>query len=170
MIIRQATVNDLDRMVVIDKKAYGKYGASKKYIAKKMTVFPEGVLVVKDGRHITGFTVCEFLEKDALPGDFADMNLVESINGRWMHPVMFTTTSNYKDKKSDSKLILAAEKVARRLGCVESCVPLSINHPFAQNGVFKFWEMNGYKNIGKIKWIPTSGEFIECYFYKKSLK
>ena len=156
-------------MVQIDRKAYGQYGASKKYIASKMVAFPEGVLVAEEGKHVTGFTVCEFLEKDTLPKDFRDIQISEPLNGKWMHPVMFTTATNYKDKESDSKLLLAAEKVAKRLGCLESCVPLSKDHPFKKNGVFEFWKINGYRNIGEIKWMPNSEEFIECYFYKKSL-
>lgn len=48
MKIRQATENDLDIMVEVDKKAYGKYGADKEYFAKNLISFPKGVLVVED--------------------------------------------------------------------------------------------------------------------------
>jgi len=169
MKIRHATENDLDRMVESDRRAYGKYGANKKYFAKKLNSFPKGILVVEDKGKVNGFTVFEIENKDDIPEDFCDMKLTEPINGKWMHVVAFTTATNYKDKKSDSKLLLAAEKVSRDLGCTESCVPLSKNHPFKENSVFEFWKMNGYKLIGEIKWMPNPNEFVECYFYKKSL-
>jgi len=169
MKIRYATKNDLDAMVEVDRKAYGEYGANKEYFVKKMTSLSKGILVVEEGKRITGFIVFEIMNKDDIPEDFCDMRLEEPINGKWMHPVAFTTRTNYKDKISDSNLLLAAEKIAKSKGCIESCVPLSKNHPFKDNGVFEFWKMNGYKNIGEIKWIPNSNEFIECYFYKKNL-
>ena len=169
MKIRHATRNDLDNMIKIDKHAYGDYGSNEEYFAKKLNSFPKGVLVVEDKGKITGFTIFEIINKNDMPEDFCDMKLSEPINGKWMHIPAFTTATNYKDKKSDSELLLTAEKIAKKEGCIEACVPLSKNHPFKDNGVFEFWEMNGYKNIGKIKWVFNSNEFIECYFYRKKL-
>jgi hypothetical protein len=169
MKIRAASADDLNEMVKVDKKAYGKYGANKKYFAKKLKTFPEGILVVEENGIITGFTVLEILDKNEIPEDFCDMKLKELIKGKWLHIVAFTTKTNYKDKVSDSKLLLAAERVAKNKDCVESCVPLSKDHPFKNNNVFEFWKMNGYKNVGEIKWALNSHEFIECYFFKKRL-
>jgi hypothetical protein len=167
--IRRATKNDLDRMVEIDKGAYGKFGASKEHLFKKMSSFPRGVLVIEDKGRITGFIVFEIMKKDDIPENFCDMKLIKSMKGKWMYNIVFTTATNYKDKASDSKLLLAAERIAKEEGCTEACVPLSKEHPYHKNGVFEFYEMNGYKNIGEIKWAPNSREFIECYFYKKDL-
>lgn len=169
MKIRHATENDLDAMEEVDKKAYGKYGTKKEYFAKKLKSFSEGILVVEDRGKVTGFIVFEIMNKGDVPEGFCDMKLKEPIKGRWMYPFVFTTKTNYKDKMSDSELLLTAEKIATSKGCIESCVPLSKNHPFKNNGVFEFWEMNGYKNIGEIKWMPNPNEFVECYFYKKKL-
>jgi ribosomal protein S18 acetylase RimI-like enzyme len=169
MKIRRATENDLDVMVEVDKKAYGKYGSDKEYFSKKLKSFPEGILVVEGKGKITGFVVLEILNKDDVQEDFCDMKLEEPIKGKWMHLVAFTTKANYKDKESDTKLLLAAEKIAKTKGCIESCVPLSKYHPFKNNGVFEFWKMNGYKNIGEIKWMFSPNEFVECYFFKKNL-
>jgi ribosomal protein S18 acetylase RimI-like enzyme len=169
MRVRQATSEDLSRMVKIDRDAYGDYGASKDYFAKKLESPLGGVLVAESNGQVVGFVVFELLSKEDVPEDFCDMRLEKQISGKWMHPVCFTTTSNYKDKESDSKLLLAAEEAARKRGCVESCVPLSKDHPFKGNGAFEFWEMNGYKRIGEIKWKASPNEFIECYFYKKKL-
>jgi hypothetical protein len=167
MIIKRATKNDISKMVKIDKKVYGKYGANKEYISKKMKSFPQGALVVKNNNKITGFIICEIIGRNEIPEDFYDMKVNEPFQGKWMHPVMFTTETNYKNKVSDSKLLITAEKIAKKFGCIESCVPLSKNHPFIKNRVFEFWKMNGYKNIGKIKWSASEYEFIECYLYKK---
>lgn len=170
MKIRQATENDLDRMVEVDRESYGEYGANKEYFARKLASFPKGILVVEAKGKITGFIVFEIMKKDDVPENFCDMKLSESMKGKWMHNIVFTTATNYKDKVSDSKLLLAAEEVSKNEGCVEACVPLSKNHPFEENGVFEFYEMNDYEKIGKIKWMPNAKEFVECYFYKKRLK
>jgi ribosomal protein S18 acetylase RimI-like enzyme len=167
--IRHATKNDLDRMMEIDKEAYDKYGASKEYFFKKMSSFPKGVLVIENKGKVTGFIVFEIMKKDDIPENFCDMKLIKSMKGKWMYNIVFTTATNYKDKASDSKLLLAAEKIAKDEGCTEACVPLSKEHPYHKNGVFEFYEMNGYKSIGEIKWTPNSIEFIECYFYRKIL-
>ncbi|MDD5181634.1 MAG: hypothetical protein PHC66_00495 [Candidatus Nanoarchaeia archaeon] len=168
MKIRQATVSDLDGMVEVDRKAFGEYGSEKKYFIKKLSSFPGGVLVFEDEGKITGFFVFEILAKNDVPEDFCDIKLNEPIKGKWMHAVAFTGPTNYKDKISESKLLLAGEKIAKGLGCVESYVPLSKNHPFKKNGVFKFWELNSYKKVGEIKWKCSATEFIECFLYKKS--
>jgi len=169
MSIRQATIIDLDRLVEIDRKAYGEYGENKQYFIKKFNIFPKGILVVENKEEITGFIVFEIMGKNAIPADFGDVKLTEPINGTWMHIIAFTTETNYKDKNSDSELLLVAEKIAKDSGCTEAYVPLSKNHPFKDNGVFEFWEMYGYERVGEIKWIPNSDEFVGCYFYKKSL-
>ncbi|MCX6775429.1 MAG: hypothetical protein NT130_01085 [Candidatus Micrarchaeota archaeon] len=169
MKIRHATEDDLEEMVRVDRKAYGEYGASKKLLFKKLSAFPQGLLVAEDKGRITGFTVFEIMEKDDVPESFCDMKLLKPIDGRWMHPTIFTTKTDYRDKKSDSRLLLAAEKIAKSLGCVESCVPLSKNHPFRDNGAFEFWEDNGYENIGGIEWMPNPKESVECYLYRKKL-
>jgi hypothetical protein len=169
MKIRNATENDLDSMVEVDKKAYEEYGTDKEYFSKKLKSFPEGILVAEDKGKITGFVVLEVLNKDDVPEDFCDMKLKEPIKGKYVHIVAFTTETNYIDKISDSKLLLVAEKIAKTKGCIESYVPLSKNHPFKDNGVFEFWKMNGYKKIGEIRWISNPNEFIECHFFKKRL-
>ena len=161
--------NDLDKLVEIDKAAYGKYGEDKEYFVEKLASFPKGVLVVEDKGKVTGFIVFELIDKNNAPEDFSEMKLKEPLTGRWMYTVAFTTATNYGDKMSDSKLLIAAEKIAKDEGCAEACVPLSKDHPFKGNGVFEFWEINGYKRIGEIKWVPNSNESVECYFYKKSL-
>jgi ribosomal protein S18 acetylase RimI-like enzyme len=169
MRIRNATENDLGSMVDADKKAYGKHGADKEYFSKKLKSFPEEILIVEDKGKVTGFVILEILNKDDVPEDFCDMKLSEPIKGKCMHIVAFTTETNYKDKISDSKLLLAAEKIAKTKGCIESCVPLSKNHPFKDNDVFEFWRKNGYRKIGEIKWIANPKELIECYLFKKDL-
>lgn len=169
MKIRHATENDLGMMEKIDKDTYGVYGANREYFAKKLNSFHKGVLVVEDKDRVTGFTIIEILSKNEIPNDFCDLKLSEPINGKWMHVVVFTTSTNYSDKESDTKLLISAEKVGKSKGCIESCVPLSKDHPFRNNGVFEFWETNGYKKVGKIKWVPDKKEFVECYFYKKKL-
>ncbi len=169
MKIRYATENDLDDMMRVDRKAYGDYGSNKQYFAKKLKSFSVRILIVEDKEKITGFIVFEMLNKNDIPEHFCDMKLREPVNGKCMHIPAFTTATNYKDKKSDSELLLTAEKIAKNEGCLEACVPLSKNHPFKDNGVFKFWKINGYKKIGEIKWIADSNEFIECNFYKKTL-
>lgn len=169
MKIRNATEDDLDAMVEVDKKAYGKYGADKNYFSKKLKSFSRGILVIEDKEKVAGFVVLELLNKNDVPEDFCDMKLKEPIKGKYVHIVAFTTETNYKDKTTDSKLLLAAEKIAKAKGCIESCVPLSKNHPFKDNGVFEFWRMNDYKKIGEIKWIANPNKFIECYLFKKNL-
>ena len=169
MRIRPATENDLDRISDMDKAAYGEYGSSREYFAKKLAKFPEGTLVAEDKGKVAGVVVFDVIEKGSTPEDFGSIELSEPISGRWMYIVVFTTATNYANKKSDSQFLLAAEKVAKRFGCVEICVPLTKNHPFKGNGVFEFWESNGYRRVGEVKWEPNANESFECYFYKKKL-
>lgn len=169
MNIRQATKRDIDTISRIDKFAYGKYGGSTDYFAKKLSAFPEGMLVAEENGKVTGAVMFEALEKDGIPEDFGSISLLEPISGRWMYTVVFTTATNYANKKSDSQLLLAAENVAKKLGCIEACVPLTKNHPFEANGVFEFWESHGYKRIGETRWVPNANENFECWFYKKKL-
>ena len=169
MKIRQADEDDINSLVEVDKKSYDDYGADRDYFSRKIKPFPQGVLVFEEDKKVTGFIVFDLLDKDNLPEDFCDMDISEPIKGKWIYIAAFTTKTNYKDKKSDSKLLLEAEKVAKSRGAEESCVPLSKEHPYKQHGVFEFWEMNNYRSVGEIKWRPSSDEFIECWFYKKEL-
>jgi len=169
MKIRQATKNDFDKLVELDRKAYGDYGASKKYFAKKFEQFPQGMLVVEDGDQVTGLVFFEIIEKGKLPEDFAEMVLDNPVKGKWMHPVIFTTDTNYKDKTSDSKLLKSAEDLAKKLACQQVFVPLTKNHPYKENGVFDFWLLNGYANVGEIKWVPSKNDVFECFVYGKTL-
>ena len=169
MNIRQATKNDLDKLVELDRKAYGDYGAKKKYFARKFKQFPEGMLVVEEGNKLTGLVFFEIIAKGKLPEEFRDMILETPVKGKWMHPVIFTTDSNYKDKNSDSLLLKSAEKLAKELGCMEACVPLTKNHPYKENGVFDFWILNDYSNAGEIKWVPNKSDSFECFVYRKAL-
>ncbi len=169
MKIREATKDDLDQMVTVDVKAYSKYGCTKEYFSDKLSSFPGGVLVVEENGNITGFTILEKMKKDGVPQDFRDLKLTEPIRGNWIHIVAFTTATNYLDVESDSKLLAEAEKIAINEGYIEACVPLSKDHPFADNDVFKFYDMNGYDKIGEIKWIASPTELIDCYFYRKKL-
>lgn len=108
------------------------------------------------------------LNKDEIPSDFIDLRLSKPFNNTWVHIVAFTTETNFLDIDSDSKIITAIEDMAKTMGCFTFCIPLSIDHPFIKHDVFGFWEKNGYKNAGTIKWIASPGEKINCYFYKKT--
>ena len=169
MIIRNAKSDDIDSLVEIDRGAYGKTGATKDYFFQKLSEFPEGILAVEHNGNVTGFIVFEIYNKNDVPGDFRSMKLNEPISGKWMFTIAFTTATNYKNKKEDTKLLLQAENVAKEKGCVWACVPLSKDHPFEVNGVFEFWEQNGYKKDGTISWVANSEELVECYFLRKRL-
>jgi hypothetical protein len=169
MLVRQATQNDIGRLVEIDKAAYGEYGADNRYFQDKFQFFPQGILVVEEDKKITGFTVIEFLEADQIPRDFSDFNPARKLRGKWMHIIAFTTASNYLDGQSDNELVRAAEKIGAKCGCVSSCVPLTITHPFEGHGVFDFWKQNEYQKNGNISWVVSPTEKLECYFYSKDL-
>jgi len=170
MKIRQATENDLDTMVKMDRERFGEYGAKKDYFIKKLNSPPGSIIVAYDDNgKMVGFVVFDILEKNTISDDFSDLKIKFPIKGRWVHIVAFSSRDNYMDKEFDSKLLLTAEEFAKNKGCIESCVPLTKNHPFRKNEVFEFWEMNGYKKVGEIKWMPNTNEFVECYFYKKKL-
>lgn len=169
MHIRQATENDFERLVELDRKSYGDYGSNKEYFARKFKQFPEGMVVVEKNGQLTGLVFFEIIEKSKLPDEFEDMVLDTPVKGKWMHPVIFTTDTNYKDKKSDSRLLEFAEIKARELSCKEVCVPLTKNHPYKENGVFDFWILNGYSKAGEIKWVPNKNDIFECFVYRKVL-
>lgn len=167
--IRQATENDLERLSEIDKQAYGEYGGNVEYFARKLMSFSKGFLVVEEDGNVTGFIILELFEKNGMPEDFQNIKLKERINGKWINIVAFTTATNYRNKEKDTVLLLAGERIAKNLGCTESCVPLTKDHPFKSNGVFEFYEMNGYKAIGEIDWVPAPHEHFECWFLRKKL-
>lgn len=169
MIIRQATRNDINRLVEIDREAYGKYGAENQYFEEKFQFFPQGILLVEEDGKATGFTVMELLEANQIPKDFSDLKLTEKLAGKWIHIIAFTTSTNYRDREKDYELLKAAEKIATEHGCVSCCVPLTKNHPFKKHGVFDFWKANGYKVAGNINWVVSPSEKMGCYFYKKDI-
>lgn len=169
MKIRQANHNDIHQLVEIDQKAYGEYGADNRYFEEKFQSFPQGILVAEEDGKVTGFTVLEFLNEEKMPKDFTDFRPTETLKGRWIHIIAFTTSTNYGDLKADSELVKAAEKIGIDYGCISSCVPLTKNHPFQSNGVFDFWQANGYKVSGEISWVVSPDEKLECLFYKKDL-
>lgn len=169
MTIRKARSQDISQLVSIDKAAYGDYGADESYFKQKLASPNTWILVVEEKEKITGFAVIELMKKDQIPADFVDLRLDYPIPNNWLHIIAFTTKTNYIDVDSDSKLVIACEEIAKNIGCNISCVPLSIAHPFANHNVFGFWEKNGYKNAGTIKWVASQKEKIDCYFYKKIL-
>jgi len=170
MIIRPANLNDIKRLVEINQEAYGDTGADKDYFIRKLSEFPEGILVVERGDSVTGFIVFEIYDKKDVPRDFNKIKLDKPISGKWMFTIAFTTATNYKNKWEDAQLLLYAENIAKDKGCVEAGVPLTKDHPFERNGVFEFWRQNEYKKVGTINWITPSEELIECYFLSKRLK
>ena len=169
MKIRPATRYDIDRLVAIDRIAYGKHGANNQYFQNKFQAFPQGILVVEKNGLVTGFTVIELLNAGQTPKDFTDFKPAEPLVGVWMHIIAFTTATNYQDVKADSELVAAAEKIGKQYGAVAVGVPLSKDHPYAKNGVFDFWQSNGYKLAGEINWVASPDKKIECYFYKKDI-
>jgi ribosomal protein S18 acetylase RimI-like enzyme len=168
MKIRIAQKNDIPDLVSIDRKAYGKYGADEKYFTQKLSSLNTRILVVENKGKITGFAVLEILKKDEIPNDFTDLKLDKPLEDNWIHIIAFTTETNYLDIDSDSKLVKAIEDMAKNMGVATFCVPLSVDHPFSNHDVFGFWEKNGYKNAGTIKWVASPTEKIDCYFLKKS--
>lgn len=169
MEIRIANQNDIDWMVKIDRESFGEYGAKKDYFIKKLNSPLGNMIVAYDDTKMIGFVVFEILERDEISENFCDLKMEFPIKGRWMHIVAFTPSDKYENKEFDSKLLLSAEKFAKDKGCVESYVPLTKDHPFKTNGTFEFWKNNGYENVGEIKWKAGLKEFIECFFYRKSL-
>ncbi|MEK7543741.1 MAG: hypothetical protein AAB557_02650 [Patescibacteria group bacterium] len=165
--IHEALSQDIPHLVALDRTSYGDYGANEQYFQQKISSPNAKVLVAETNRRISGFVVFEVMEQDQELKDFSDLKISEPMTGKWMHIIAFTTVSNFKDIQADSKLLLAAEDQAKRLGCTQFCVPLSIDHPYAKNGVFGFWEKNGYRNAGTIKWIASPTETIDCFFYMK---
>lgn len=167
MVIRKAKMNYIPRLVEIDRSAYGKYGADKKYFEEKYSSSNTKILVVENMGKITGFAVFELLQKDEVPLDFTELEINTPLEDVWIHIIAFTTETNYKDVESDSKLVKAIEKETRKMGSKTFCVPLSIDHPFLKCDVFGFWEKSGYRNVGTINWFASPKEKIKCYLYKK---
>jgi hypothetical protein len=169
MVIRQAGLNDVSRLVEIDKAAYGETGGTEGYFRSKISSFPEGVIVAEDKGIVTGFVVFEVYKDKEVPADFCEMDIKERLSGKWMFVAAFTTATNYLNSKEDSELLLKAEGAAKRKGCVCACVPLSKKHPFDANGVFEFWEGHKYKKVGTIKWVAGPHKLIDCFFLTKRL-
>lgn len=167
MIIRKAVKEDISQLVEIDKAAYGAYGADSNYFKEKFKSNNASTLVVEEENRLTGFIVSEIMKKDEIPSDFTDLNIENPIADRWLHIIAFTTKTNYLDVTSDTRLLKEVEKLTKEQGINIFCVPLSIDHPFSNHGVFKFWEENGYKKIGTIQWVASPEEKIPCYFYLK---
>jgi len=170
MKIHIANEKDINSMVELDKKCFGTYGSDAGYFLKKLNSPSGNILVAYDDKgEMVGFSVFEILDKETIPNDFCDLKIKSPIKGKWVHMVAFTTLSKYLNRKKDSELLIKSEQFAKAKGCVESYVPLSKYHPFKKNKVFEFWEENGYRNCGEIKWMAKSDEFIECFFYRKVL-
>ena len=107
------------------------------------------------------------MEPHQTPENFSDLQLMKPMKGKWMHIIAFTTETNYKDIHADTRLLKAAENLARELRSSVFCVPLSKNHPYP--AAFNFFEGNGYQKVGTIQWLANSNEKIDCYFYSKSV-
>ena len=138
MNIRQAQPNDVPRLVKMDKKAYGTYGANEKYFRKKLGLQNTKVLVAENDTSLEGFVVFETLEQDQIPEDFRDLHLKDPMQGNWAHIIAFTTKTNYRDIVSDRLLLHAVEEMAKSMGCYTICVPLSVDHPFISHNVLSF--------------------------------
>lgn len=165
--IRESSPQDIPHLVALDRASYGDYGADSQYFQQKMSSPNAKILVSESSGKISGFVVFEVMDQGQKLKDFSDLNISKPMVGKWMHIIAFTTVSNFKDVQSDSALLRAAEIEAVKLGCKQFCVPLSIDHPYAKNSVFKFWETYGYRNIGSITWLASPQETIDCYFYQK---
>lgn len=166
MKIRRCTEDDLEKLIEIDEKAYGKYGA-RDYLSKR--VLPPYIgLVTQNEKMVTGFVIFNVIEKGEVPEGFSGKPFVEEMTGRWAFIEGFTTETNYKNIEEDTELLKHAEKIAKKMGCIESGVPLPKDHPF-ENQAITFWEKNGYKENGEVSWTSEASNIIDCYFYKKQL-
>lgn len=166
--IRELSPQDIPHLVALDHASYGDYGADEKYFREKMSSQNTKIIITETNGNIIGFVVFEVVEPDQELKDFSDLKISGSMTGKWMHIIAFTTISNFKDVQSDTELLRAAEREAMLLGCTLFCVPLSIDHPYAKNDVFGFWESNGYRNAGTITWDASPTEPIACYFYTRN--
>lgn len=167
MNIRESQTSDIPHLVTIDRAAYCEYGANERYFQQKITSPNAKILVTESNGHVTGFVVFEVMEPNQKLDGFSDLKVTKPITEKWMHIIAFTTATNFKDVQVDSALLQAAENKAKNIGVTRFCVPLSIDHPYVKNDVFGFWETNGYRKTGTIKWIATPTETIDCYFYTK---
>ncbi len=168
MRIREGQLHDIPSLVALDHAAYGVYGADKNYFQQKFHSQHAKIIISETEGHVTGFVVFKVMGPGQQLEGFSDLKISDPITEKWMHIIAFTTATNFKDIKADSRLLQAAEHEARNLGCTLFCVPLSIDHPYIKNDVFGFWEKNGYQKTGTIKWIASPTETIDCYFYSKS--
>lgn len=168
MEIRRANYSDIPLLVELDRMSFGEYGADEEYFTRKLEEFSEGLLVGIGENRLFGVIIFEVKERDDIPGEYRNLVLYKSFAGRWMYIPVFTTEGNYKDKVRDSELLGVAERSARNKGCVEAAVFPSKEHPYKENA-FKFWEMNGYENVGEISWIADSNQFVDRFVYRKKL-
>src|SRR3990170_5903509 len=156
MKIRKIRINDIPQLVIMDRQAYGNYGADEEFFRKKLLSPNAKILIVENAGKITGFTVFEILKQNEIPKDFSDLEISKPLKEKWMYIIAFTTKANYEDVDADIQLLQAAEKLARNLKCNTFCVPLSKDHPYPK--AYNFFEINGYQKVGSIKWKASPTE------------
>jgi hypothetical protein len=170
--IRSATVDDIARLVRVDRRSYGrKYGADRDYLREKIESGNAHVLVVESKGKLTGFAVLDLIKAGEIPSDYANLNPNIPPQDSWVQISSFTTKSNYFKAKEDQQLVEAIEKFGNDNGYYSfgTCLSLIKDHPYP--AAYKFWEDNGYNNVGTIQWqgtgTVTAQEPVNCNLYLK---
>ncbi|MDP1722260.1 MAG: hypothetical protein Q8L37_03545 [Candidatus Gottesmanbacteria bacterium] len=73
--IREASHQDIPRLVALDRASYGDYGADQRYFQKKFTSPNTSILIAQSGGRITGFVVFEVMKPGQQLENFSDLIL-----------------------------------------------------------------------------------------------
>lgn len=163
-----ANKQDISRIVEIDKKAFGVGGVSEKMIKSQLEVFPEGILIAKEGGEVVGVVCCERHKEQTFPSYGHDVSKTHSKEGSLIYLSVITVAEEFRNKGIGSLLLEKVSDLAKELGILKIYCPVNKKHPYLEKGVFHFWKKNGYEIVSETKWEVAPDRFIDSYILEKS--
>ena len=143
MIIRHATIDDLNQMAKIEEISYPlEEGASKESIRKRILAFPECFWILEDNDKIIAFINGMLTNEKNLTDEMYIQTEKHNPKGRWQMIFSVVTDPKYRGKGYASRIMQELVQDCRRrnnagvvLTCKEKLLPFYSSFGFVNEGI-----------------------------------
>lgn len=159
---------DIRDLVNVDTKAFGK-GIDAITLESQINIFPNGLFVVRVGNKLVGMAAFEKHKNKNFPYYCHNVKSTHKNAGELGYISIITLLEKYRGQGLGSLLLKKIENTAKKEGCHTLYCPVNQNHPYKDKGIFKFWEKNGFRIFGEIKWELSKDRIRRAYVFEKRL-
>ncbi|HMN26790.1 MAG TPA: GNAT family N-acetyltransferase [Caldilineaceae bacterium] len=146
--LRAATLEELAEIVALDRAIFGAYGAAEeeRVISARLTVFPEGCVVLVDHSdegpaRVIGYLTTEKWSTVREPALDEDPWITHQPDGQVLNITTLAVAAGYQNQGLGQRLLHSAFEIAQRGGCTQ--IVLETAH------AAQFYRRNGFAKSGE---------------------